>query len=162
MNRRTTLFLVSMTLAALPALTQPSFAQSDPLLGIWQLNVAKSKYSPGPPPKSQTWYIWDDEAKTRKNSQVTIREDGVPDAVVIIHTYDDTPRPVPGQRSYDASAYRRVDAHTVSARYLQAGKLTATAAWSVSQDGKTLTYTATGTDPNGRQVNQLRIYEKQQ
>jgi hypothetical protein len=155
------LFLVGITLAGSLVLTQPVFPQSDPLLGIWQLNVAKSKYSPGPPPKSQTWYIWDDE-KTRKNSQVTIRADGVPEAVVIIHTYDDVPRPVPGQRTYDASAYRRVDDRTVSARYLQAGKLTATASWSVSQDGKTLTYTGTGIDQNGREVSQLRIYEKQQ
>ena len=30
-------------------------AQSkDPFVGTWRLNVAKSKYSPGPPPKSQT------------------------------------------------------------------------------------------------------------
>ena len=50
MNRRTTLFLVGITLAGLPALTQAGFAQSDPFLGIWQLNVAKSKY-PRPPPK---------------------------------------------------------------------------------------------------------------
>ena len=29
-------------------------AQQDPLLGTWKLNLAKSKYSPGMPPKSQT------------------------------------------------------------------------------------------------------------
>ena len=28
------------------------WADDDPLLGTWKLNVAKSKYSPGPPPKS--------------------------------------------------------------------------------------------------------------
>ena len=27
---------------------------SDPRIGTWKLNVAKSKYSPGPPPQSQT------------------------------------------------------------------------------------------------------------
>jgi hypothetical protein len=27
---------------------------ADPVLGTWELNVAKSKYSPGMPPKSQT------------------------------------------------------------------------------------------------------------
>ena len=30
------------------------FAQTDPFIGTWKLNLAKSKYSPGPPPKSQT------------------------------------------------------------------------------------------------------------
>ena len=28
--------------------------ESDPLVGTWELNVAKSKYSPGPAPKSET------------------------------------------------------------------------------------------------------------
>src|SRR5215475_10775070 len=31
-----------------------SFAQTDPIIGTWKLNLAKSKLSPGPPPKSQT------------------------------------------------------------------------------------------------------------
>src|SRR6185295_7475743 len=34
------------------------FAQaSDPRIGPWKLDVAKSKYSPGPPPKGQTLKI---------------------------------------------------------------------------------------------------------
>ena len=159
MHRRTALLLAVIALTG--SLSQAGFAQSDPFLGIWQLNVAKSKY-PRAAPKSQTWYIWDDEAKTRKNSQVTIGADGIPNAIVIIHTYDDTLRPVPGQRNYDHSAYRRVDARTVNARYMLEGKLVATAIWSVSQDGKTLTYTGTNIDANGGQVSEVRIYDKQQ
>jgi len=59
MNRRTRLVLAGITLMGLMASPQLGFAQSesDPFLGVWQLNVAKSKYSPGPPPKSQTMYI---------------------------------------------------------------------------------------------------------
>lgn len=162
MKRRTTLLLVVMTLTGLSALPQAGFAQNDPFLGVWQLNIAKSKYSPGPPPKSQTWYFWEDEAKIRKNSQVTIRADGVPNAVVFIHIYDDQTRAVPGAQGYDSSAYTRVDAHTIKARYLQAGKVLQTATLSISQDGKTLTYMGTGINADGQQVNNLRIYEKQQ
>ena len=33
-------------------LTGAAFAQSDPQVGVWKLNIAKSKYSPGPAPKS--------------------------------------------------------------------------------------------------------------
>jgi hypothetical protein len=29
-------------------------AQNNPSIGTWKLNLTKSKYSPGPPPKSQT------------------------------------------------------------------------------------------------------------
>ena len=32
---------------------------ADPFIGTWKLNVAKSKFDPGPPPKSVTWYFED-------------------------------------------------------------------------------------------------------
>ena len=161
-NRSTALLLAAITLMG--ALPQLAFAEGDPFLGLWQLNVAKSKSSPGPGPKSQTMYFWEDEAKVRKNSQVTISAQGLPNAVIATHIYDDTPRQVPGAgapQGYDSSAYRRVDAHTVRARYLLAGNTLQTATLIVSQDGKTMTYTATGVDGNGRQINEVRIYEKQ-
>ena len=34
-----------------------AFAQADPQVGVWTLNVAKSTYSPGPAPKSATTRI---------------------------------------------------------------------------------------------------------
>ena len=34
--------------------SQEAAAQTDPSVGTWVLNVAKSKYDPGPPPKSST------------------------------------------------------------------------------------------------------------
>jgi|SoiMethySBSTD1v2_1073268.scaffolds.fasta_scaffold1989256_2 hypothetical protein len=161
MTRRTALMLVLFTLIALPSFPQSGFAQSDPFLGIWQLNLAKSDY-PRPPPKSQTMYIWEDEAKKRQNSQVTIGADGVPAAVVFTHTYDDTPRPTPGARGYDASAYARPDARTINARYLNAGTLIGTAAWTVSPDGKTLTMAVANIAADGQRTNEVRIYDKQQ
>ncbi len=60
MNRRTTLTLTSIALLFLPALlatavvSEIGLAQSNPLIGTWKLNLAKSKFIPGPPPRSQT------------------------------------------------------------------------------------------------------------
>jgi hypothetical protein len=156
--------LTGMTLLGLAIVALPDlgFAQSDPFIGIWQLNVAKSKYTPGAPPKSQTWYIRDDEGKNRKNSQVTINGDGVPSALVFIHIYDDKPRPVPGAQGYDESAYARVDGHTINARYLKDGKVVQTGMWVVSPDGNALTASYTGTNRNGQQINITAVYDKQQ
>src|SRR3954452_3488805 len=50
-------YIVAATVltALLVALPHPVGSQSpDPLLGSWKVNVAKSNYNPGPPPKSQT------------------------------------------------------------------------------------------------------------
>jgi hypothetical protein len=53
-------FLTATTAAGLVAISVPqtAFAQSNPLfnsvIGTWKLNLAKSTYSPGPPPRSRT------------------------------------------------------------------------------------------------------------
>ena len=45
-------FLMAFLLIA--ASTVVGRAQSDPVIGTWKLNLMKSKYNPGPPPKSLT------------------------------------------------------------------------------------------------------------
>jgi hypothetical protein len=60
MNRRTLTTMALLGLVVATALPQIGFAQSDPFVGTWQLNLAKSKYSPGPPPKSQTQTVQGD------------------------------------------------------------------------------------------------------
>ena len=55
MNRRSILMLTGLALLGLAfdAMPQAGF-QTDPFLGLWQLNLTKSKFSPAPPPRSQT------------------------------------------------------------------------------------------------------------
>ena len=43
---------LAMCLFAMSSLS--SFAQTDPFIGTWKLDLAKTKYSPGPPPQSGT------------------------------------------------------------------------------------------------------------
>jgi hypothetical protein len=56
MNRGvlTTMMLGFLAVLFAAALPQSGFAQSNPLVGTWKLNLAKSKFGPGPPPRSQT------------------------------------------------------------------------------------------------------------
>ena len=48
--RATALVMIVIAAAAVELAAQGA----DPLVGKWQLNVAKSKYTPGPAPKSET------------------------------------------------------------------------------------------------------------
>ena len=48
--------LLSLILLAGVFFAAPAFA-ADPIVGTWKLNVAKSKYSPGPAPKGGTTRI---------------------------------------------------------------------------------------------------------
>ena len=52
MNCRTVILLTGITLSGSTAMyPQTGHAQSDPWIGTWQLNLTKTKYNPGLPPK---------------------------------------------------------------------------------------------------------------
>jgi len=161
MNRRTTLSLIGMTLGlAIAAIPQASFAQSNLEDGIWQLNLGKSKYSPGPAPKSTTLYIRG-EGQNRRLTAVTIEADGNPTTLVTMRIEDGQPHPSTGSPDFDASTYTRVDAYTLNISRTKAGKVVLTGTIVTSRDGKTNTFTSTGTHVNGQQFNDTAVYDKQ-
>jgi hypothetical protein len=163
MNRRalTTIALALLAVLFATALPRIGFAQSDPLLGMWQLNLAKSKYSPGPSPKSGTIYVRG-EGQNRKATAVGIDAAGNPTAILLPeYIPDGKPHPVTGAPAYDASVWTRVDAYTLNVSRTKAGKIVQTVSNVVTPDGKTLTLTTTGTDENGRQFNNIAVYDKQ-
>jgi hypothetical protein len=75
--------------------------------------------------------------------------------------YDGKFYPTMGVIGYDASAFTRVDDSTVTYIRTLAGKAVGTGTRVMSRDGKTLTFTGTGTPPNGRHYNNVLVYEKQ-
>jgi hypothetical protein len=162
MKRRTTFLLTSIVLSglAVAALPKLSFAQTDAFTGVWQLNLAKSKYSPGPPAKSGTLYIHG-EGQNRRDSAVGIDAQGNPTAAVLTHIYDGQPHPVTGLPTVDAAAYTRSDATTLNYTYSKAGNVVSIGTITVSPDGKTLTIAGKGTNANGQPTNNITVYDKQ-
>ena len=159
MNRRTALMLTGLAIAAFP---QVGSAQSpvEPN-GIYQLNLAKSKYDAVPAPKSRT-LNFQGEGQNAKITMVGVEADGSPTVVVFTEVvFDGKPHPVTGSPIYDAAAGTRVDAHTTNTSYIKAGKAVLTSTNVTSQDGKTFTVTVTGADANGRPINFIGVYEKQ-
>lgn len=137
-----------------------AFAQAaDPLDGTWTLNVAKSKYSPGPAPKSQTVKI----EGTDQARKVTV--DVTPATGAAQHWEASGPSgkdvPVTGNNpNADTYVFKRINATTIEAQYKLAGKPTITQTAVVSADGKTLTVTAKGTDAKGQSVSNVAVYGK--
>ena len=162
MNRRTPLMLTGMALLGLAMATLPQlgFAQSSPLIGTWKLNLDKSKYSPGPPPRSNTLYWTQDGQNIRDTNQGTDAQ-GNPTTGVITINFDGQPHPSTGFPNWDAVALTRVDAETFIFARLKAGRLVATGSAVVSQGGKTMTITSTGIDSNGRAIASATVYDKQ-
>jgi hypothetical protein len=163
MNRRTTLMLTGMTLLglALAASPQVVWAQSDPFDGIWQLNPAKSKLA-GPYVELRAALLYvHGEGQNRKLTAISIRATGEARSLAYMPIYDGQPHPTTGSPDYDASAYTRVDPHTIDYSRTEAGKVVQTGTMVVSQDGKTATLTAQGIDANGRGWNSVNVYDKQ-
>jgi len=59
---------VLFALSLLVLSSVPLLAQDNPFVGIWKLNLAKSKFEPGPAPKSQTRTVCQDGALTLMES----------------------------------------------------------------------------------------------
>jgi hypothetical protein len=163
MTRRTIIMLTGMTLLGLAFAASPqvALAQSDPLDGIWQLNLAKSKITgPRAGTKSATLYNRG-EGQNRRFTLVGIDAQGNPISDVSIDIYDGQPHPTTGSQRYDASTHTQVDAHTINYSRTKAGKVVETGTGVVSQDGKTLTVTVKGTDASGREYNGVNVLDKQ-
>jgi hypothetical protein len=151
-----------LALATVFALTTLGAAQSkDPFVGTCRLNVAKSKYTPGPVPKSVTSTY---EA-AGKGYKVSVRNEP-PTGPLQEYSYtsnlDGTDAKVTGNNpNADVVAAKRIDALTLELVQKKGGKVTTTQRNVVSADGKTRTVTTTGTDAKGQKVNNVAVFEKQ-
>ena len=137
------------------------FAQSDPQVGLWKINLAKSTYSPGPPPKSATTRI---EAAGAGTKVVVdqVAGDGTVRHWEFTANYDGKDSPVTGNNpDADVLARSRINATTVQTISKKGGKVTTTQTSAVSSDGKTRTVTTKGVNGSGQQVNNVAVYEKQ-
>ena len=138
-------------------------AQSNPAIGTWKLNVAKSKYSPGPPPKSQTSTI-EAAGNGVKVTTEGVAGDGSKIAYSYTANYDGKDYPVTGTGTpsgEDTIALKRVDANTFTSTGKKAGKVVTTNRTVYSQDGKSRTITVKGTNASGQPTNTVAVYDKQ-
>ncbi len=129
-------------------------------IGTWRVNVAKSTYSLGPAPQSQTvkYEAWEGGLK--------LTSDGVDAKGAKTHAeyaakFDGKPYPFKGNPNADMITLKQVDPRTIETSWTLRGKATITSRSAISADGKTRTTTQTGTDAEGRKVNNTIVYERQ-
>jgi hypothetical protein len=134
-------------------------AEQDLLLGVWQLDVAKSRYTPGPPPRNETrTYVRDKEGM---KGTIHRRRDNGMEEVIEYRADFDHEYPVMGTPAYDTIQLKRIDAYTAEAVLSHAGRVFGTARRIISQDGRTLTIMFRQEDRGGNLQNNVAIYRKQ-
>ena len=135
---------------------------ADPVIGTWKLNLAKSKYSPGPPPKSVT-LRYEPSGEGVKLTSEGVDAEGQPISIQFTANYDgkDVPYKGGGPLGADTIAIKRINASTTESTLKRGGKVVGTSRRVVSSDGKVLTITTTGTNAKGQKVKNVAVYDKQ-
>jgi len=141
-------------------ITAGAAAQTNPHVGTWQLNLAKSTFDPGPAPKSQT-RVYEMAGDMLKSTQTNMQVDGSKSVGTYSARFDGKDYPATGSPVYDTIALTRVDANTFDASLKRSGKLVQTARNIVSADGKVMTVTVNGADATtGRKFTTVIVLEK--
>ncbi|HEY7499302.1 MAG TPA: hypothetical protein VH740_12350 [Vicinamibacterales bacterium] len=131
---------------------------TNPLIGTWKLNVAKSK---GTTFKSGSTTVEAAGAGVKFSVEL-VGADGTPTRWSFTANYDGKDNPVTGNSPYgDTVALTRVDANTTRITVKQGSKVTVTQTIAVAKDGKTRTTTTKGTNAKGEAVDAVSFYEKQ-
>jgi len=128
--------------------------------GTWKMNPDKSKYSPGPAPKSNTVTI-NSDADNIKLSSNGIDAAGNPTHVEYTAKYDGKDYPITGLPNADTIAIERLDASTIRSTIKKGDQIVMTVTSVISKDGKTRTSTFKGKDAKGQDVNNVVVYDKQ-
>jgi hypothetical protein len=154
---------MAFVLGLAAALALPLHAQtgSDPFLGKWTMDAAKSKFDPGPAPKSETRVFEAISDGSTKSTVQTTTASGT--AATRIATYKDDGKsyPVQGSANYDSIAVMRVSASQVKTTLMRGGKTIGDISSFVSKDGKVLTMTYTFTNPSGVKEHDVFVYNRQ-
>jgi len=130
-----------------------------PGLGTWILDVAKSKYSPGPAPQSQTVkYEAAANGVKRTIDGVDAKGQKTHTEVTLIEGKE---VPVPNAPQPTTLTWRRIDDHTTEIVNRVNGKVMLTSRRVISADGRTATVTQTGTNAQGQKVNNTMVQTKQ-
>lgn len=132
----------------------------DPVVGTWALSTAKSKFTPGPAPKSQTRTY----AETAQGTTMTfsgVAANGSAISGRSTFKYDGKDYKIAGSADYDTLALKRLNGSTVRADLKKGGKVVGTAIRTLSGHGKIMTLASKGTGATGTAFDNVMVFDKQ-
>jgi len=157
---RKRLLMVSLSACCAVVLMSSVALAAEAWLGTWKLDATKSKFTPGPGPKSLTLKFEATPAGIKLTSD-GVDADGKATHGEYVSKFDGTDVPWKGNPDADMAAAKKIDDNSYENTWKKGGKATITAKVVVSKDGKTLTVTQTGTNSKGQAVNITAVYNKQ-
>jgi anti-sigma B factor antagonist len=134
-------------------------AADDPMSGTWKVNLGKSKFDPGPAPKSLTATI------KVENDTETFMSEGVDAAGNATHAmfaakFGGPDAPVTGIPYADMVSVKRVKPNHIVATMKKGGKVTMIVHMVVAEDGKSRRLTYEGKNQDGKAVHDEVVYDR--
>jgi hypothetical protein len=135
-------------------------ADSDPVVGTWQLNVSKSTFTAGAALKSQT------RTYTQSGSSITlvmktVGADGRESTQKATYQLDGKNYPVTGAPDYDSLSAKQINPHTASFTLKKAGNAVGRTSRTVSHDGKQMTSKLSMTSAKGEMTESVLVFDRQ-
>jgi hypothetical protein len=133
---------------------------ADPIIGTWKLNLSRSKYIPGPAPRSQTRTYRQTAAGIFVTIETVDAQGRTVPPIEFAERYDGKDYPVKGSSIGDAVALTRVNNYLSEATLKHAGMVVATTRRIITDDGKTLMLIYREIS-NEHPVDNVIVYERQ-
>ncbi len=139
----------------------PLTAQVDTAwLGEWRLNLARSRYDPGPAPYVRASYRIQPHRDGIHVVYEMVRPRGGVTHLEWTGRFDGQDYPVQGVEEAVTYAYRRVDDRTYDVVTKVDGRQAATSRAVLAADGNSITTTTAGRDARGAEVTTVTVYER--
>lgn len=143
------------------AILAPAAAASceDPFVGVWQLDLANSKFSAGAGVTSKT-LIFSKVAAGMLITEAVVTEKGETVVYRIPFSYDGTFVAQNANPNYDALAVERIDARTLVSTLKLHGTVVGKARQHIAADGKTMEFTSELNLPSGGVARQSSLFRR--
>jgi len=132
---------------------------SNPSMGTWKLNEAKSKYAPGA--TKNTTVVYAAAGDMVKVTTDGTTSDGKPAHSEWTGKFDGKDYPVTGDPNSDMRSYKKVNDLTLELTNKKDGKVVSRGTAVVSADGKTRTVSITQVSSKGTTTKSTAVYDKQ-
>jgi hypothetical protein len=132
---------------------------ADPVIGSWKLNVAKSKFSPGPALKASTRVYTEDKGLYTLEQRVTSADGN--ETLVRSYYRNGKEEKQTGNPLADSIVAKRIDANSWDFQLKTDGKVTGNVHRVVAHDGKSMIVHNTGKPDGGVKYDDTLLFEKQ-
>jgi len=146
--------------ASVGAIASAYAADSDPVVGTWRLNVAKSTFAAGSALKSQT-RTYTQSGPSITLVMKTVAADGKESTLKTTYQLDGKNHPVTGAPDYDSLSGKQLNPHTASFTLMREGKAVGRTSRTVSHDGKQMTSKFSATSAKGERSESVMVFDRQ-